>query len=92
MILFVVLAIPAMIMQLTSGKACPACDNGTAKTALAKLYDNRRLLLAADVSGLRLIRDGLKGRYCTATVSGATDHRPRCITSLIARVARTGIF
>ena len=67
-ILFVVLAIPAMIIQLTSGKAYPACDNGTAKTALAKLYDNRRLLPAVDVSALRLIRDGLKGRYCTATV------------------------
>ena len=67
-ILFVVLAIPAMVIQLTSGKAYPACDNSTAKAALAILYDNRRLLPAVDASGLRLIRDGLKGRYCTATV------------------------
>jgi hypothetical protein len=68
LILFVVLTIGTMIIQLTSGKAYPGCDNSAATAALAKLYDNRRLLPAVDVSALRLIRDGLKGRYCTATV------------------------
>lgn len=68
LILFGVLAIGAMIPQLTTGKAYPACDNSVARTTLDKLYDNRRLLQAVDVRALRLLSDGLKGRYCTAIV------------------------
>jgi hypothetical protein len=69
LVLLVVPASGAMILgQLALGKAYPACDNRTARAALAKLYDNRRLLHAIEVSSLRLLSDGLKGRYCTATV------------------------
>ncbi len=66
--LFVVLAIGTMIVRFTSSKAYPACNSSAARAALAKLYDNRRLLQAVDVSDLRLLSDGWKGRYCTATV------------------------
>jgi hypothetical protein len=68
LILLGVVAVGGMIAQLTGGKAYPACDNGTAKAALAKLYDNRRLLHAAEVGALRLLGDGVKGRSCAATV------------------------
>jgi hypothetical protein len=60
-----------MIVRFTSSKAYPACDNSAARAALAKLYDNLRLLHAVDVNALRLLSDGLKGRYCTATVKWA---------------------
>jgi hypothetical protein len=63
-----VLAVGGMITSLMSVKAYPACDNRAARAVLAKLYDNRRLLHAVDVSDLRLLTDGWKGRYCTATV------------------------
>jgi hypothetical protein len=68
LILFGALAIATMIIEFTSGKAYPDCDNSAVRAALAKLYDNRRLLHAVDVSALRLLSDGLKGRYCTAKV------------------------
>jgi len=68
LILIVVLAIGTMITRLMSGKAYPACDSRTARAALAKLYDNQRLLHAVDVSAFRLLSDGWNGRYCTATV------------------------
>jgi hypothetical protein len=63
-----VLIILAVIAQLTPGKVYPACDNSAARAVLGKLYDNRRLLHAADVSDLRLLRDSWQGRYCTAAV------------------------
>lgn len=50
------------------GKAYPDCDNDRARAVLAKLYDNRRLLHAVDVNGLRQLSDGLKGRYCAASI------------------------
>lgn len=49
-------------------KAYPACDNKVAKTELAVLYDNRRLLHAIEVSDLRLLNNSLLARHCTATV------------------------
>jgi hypothetical protein len=67
-ILLALLGIGAMITRLSSGKAYPACDNNAATAALANLYDNRRLLHATDISALRLLSDGVKGRYCIATV------------------------
>jgi hypothetical protein len=68
-ILFGVLAVGAVFARLPhGGKAYPACDNSAAKAELAKLYDNRRLLHAVDVSNLRLLSDGWKGRYCAAKV------------------------
>lgn len=57
-----------MLGMLSSGKAYPDCDNRMSRAVLAKLYDNRRLLHAADVSDLRQLSDGMKDRYCTATV------------------------
>ncbi|MDR3538465.1 MAG: hypothetical protein P4L71_18360 [Acetobacteraceae bacterium] len=63
-----VLIIGSIIAAFSSGKPYPDCDNGAARAALAVLYDNRRLLHAVDVSGLRRLSDGLKGRYCTARV------------------------
>lgn len=68
LILFGAIIVGAVIARLTSGKTYPACDNSSARAALAKLYDNRRLLPAIDVSDLHLLSDGWKGRYCTATV------------------------
>jgi hypothetical protein len=68
LIFFGVLAIGVMILQVGTGKAYPACDNSVARATLKKLYDNRRLLQAVDVRALRLLSDGLKGRYCTAMV------------------------
>jgi hypothetical protein len=68
-IVIVVLAIGTLITTLMSSKPYPACDNSVARAVLAKLYDNRRLLHAVDASDLRLLRDGWKGRYCTATVT-----------------------
>jgi hypothetical protein len=62
------LTIIAMLSTFSSGQAYPNCDNRVARAVLSKLYDNRRLLHAADVNGFRHLSDGLKGRYCTATV------------------------
>ena len=70
-ILFGMLTLGAVVAQFSSHKPYPSCDNSTAKAALAKLYDNRRLLPSVDVSALRLLSDGLKGRYCVATVKWA---------------------
>jgi hypothetical protein len=66
--LLLVVGVGEMIAQFTLGKAYPACDDNAASAALAKLYDNRRLLHAIDVRALRLLSGGLKGRYCSATV------------------------
>ena len=46
----------------------PPCDNAPARSALSMLYDNQRLLHAVNVSNLRLLSDGFKGRYCVATI------------------------
>lgn len=62
------LILGAIVARFSSRKPYPSCENSTARTALAKLYDNRRLLPAVDVSNLRLLSDGFKGRYCIATV------------------------
>jgi len=67
-IVIVALTIGGMITSLMWRKAYPACDNRAARAALAKLYDNRRLMHAVDVSDLRLLSDNWKGRFCTATV------------------------
>ena len=51
-----------------SGKPYPECNNQAALAELARLYDNRRLLHAVDVSDAHLLRDGLQARYCAITV------------------------
>lgn len=51
-----------------SDKPYPDCNDSSALAELGKLYDNRRLLHAVDVSDARLLRDGLKARYCSVTV------------------------
>jgi hypothetical protein len=72
LLLFGVLVIGAMIAGQTTGKAYPACDNTAAREALARLYDNRRLLHATGVSDVRQLSDGVKGRYCSAIVKWAS--------------------
>jgi hypothetical protein len=67
--LVLVLALAAVVLEpFISGKPYPDCKDSRALTELAKLYDNRRLLHAVDVRDARLLRDGLKARYCTVTI------------------------
>ena len=51
-----------------SGGVYPTCDDPAARAALTALYDNQRLSHAIDVSGSRLLSDGLTGRHCSAIV------------------------
>ena len=68
-IVLLVVFIPLGLFALLSkGKPYPSCDDPRARTALAAVYDNQRLLHAVGVSGMRLRNDGFRGRYCVATV------------------------
>ena len=49
----------------------PDCDNEPSLRALARLYDNKRLLRAVKAEAPRLVHDGFKGRFCLATVTRA---------------------
>jgi hypothetical protein len=62
------LLVGAIITLYATTKTYPDCDNREARATLAKLYDNRRLLHAADVSGFRQLSEGMAARYCAATV------------------------
>src|SRR3978361_672647 len=68
-ILVLVLSLAAIVFDaFIPGKPYPDCNIGAALSELAKLYDNRRLLHAVDVRDARLLRDGLKARYCAASI------------------------
>ena len=68
-ILVLVMAL-AVIMQLfISGRPYPDCNDSAALAELARLYDNRRLLHAVDVSDARLLRDGMTARYCAVRIT-----------------------
>jgi hypothetical protein len=68
-VLVLMLTFAAVIFEpFISAKAYRDCNNSAALTELAKLYDNRRLLHAVDVSDARLLRDGLKARYCAVRI------------------------
>jgi hypothetical protein len=68
LILPVLLVVTMAAIALVPSKPYPACNNSAAKAELAALYDNERLAHAVDVSNLHLLSDGLKGRYCAASV------------------------
>lgn len=72
LIVFIGLAIPWFLLK---GVPYPPCDNPLARSALNALYDNQRLLHAMNVSNLRLLSDGFKGRYCVATIDWEKDKR-----------------
>lgn len=67
-VLLIVFTILGLLALLSKKKPYPSCDDPRAKATLAVLYDNQRLLHAVDISNLRLLSDGFKGRYCIATV------------------------
>jgi hypothetical protein len=68
-ILVLVLGLATVVLgPFISSKPYPDCNNSTALAELAKLYDNRGLLHAVDVGDARLLRDGLKARYCAVWV------------------------
>jgi hypothetical protein len=64
-----VLSFAAMVIaEFIPSRPYPECNNSVALAELAKLYDNRRLLHAVNVSDAHLLRDGLKARYCTVRI------------------------
>ncbi len=67
LIVFGVLILGTLLAKLP-GTTYPSCDTSNAIGELAKLYDNQRLLHAVAVEDPHLLSDGLKGRYCLATV------------------------
>lgn len=62
------LVVGAIITLYATTKTYPDCDNREARATLARLYDNRRLLHAAVVSGYYQLSESMTARYCTATV------------------------